>query len=160
MEIIRKITKDLQSLTENERTGYLVQIKDILRNIKVKSENERLEINKTLLRVESMLIEESQEEIGRHNKELFLRFMAFAERNIRSMKDSIEKTDLVDSLDLLRSTNSFLGYRNKEKFLVDFPELENQRQYIDMLWAHFGLMSYEEIAGLRMEMIHELIGGH
>lgn len=94
-------------------------------------------------------------EVAEYNDELFFKFFDLTRKQIETLPSSLRE-DRTQSVDLLKSINSFRSYRTKEALLKQYPDLIVQEQYIDILWAHFSGKSEEQLSDLAIEMIHEV----
>lgn len=92
-----------------------------------------------------------------YNSELWFRFLNACEQGIRG-SDLPEQsvTELSQSLDLVRAINSYRAYASPHKLFESYPELEAQKEYVDLLWQHFDGLSPEELSNLVIDMIHEV----
>jgi hypothetical protein len=95
-----------------------------------------------------------------YNSELWFRFLSSCEQGIHNSGNGQSVvSELSQSLDLVRAINSYRAYATPEKLFNAYPELEAQKQYVDLLWKHFSSISTEELADLAIEMIHEVCSG-
>ena len=92
-----------------------------------------------------------------YNNELWCRFLFICNREInRSSKFVDERKELTQSLDLIKAINSYRVYKNPQNLLIAFPELQEQKEYIYLVWKHFSTLSQQELSELSIEMIHEV----
>lgn len=93
-----------------------------------------------------------------YNSELWFRFLSSCEEGLRNCNNKSETfiSEVSQSLDLVRAINSYRAYSLPEKLFEAYPELQNQQQYVDLLWKHFSSLSNEELSDLAIEMIHEI----
>lgn len=93
----------------------------------------------------------------KYNTELFKRFFSETEERILKSKFFSEaKQRLTESLNLMRAVNSFRAFRTPEALFASYPNLKEQKQYVELVWADLSGKSDQELSDLAMEMIHEL----
>jgi hypothetical protein len=94
-----------------------------------------------------------------YNTELWFRFLGACEEGIATANVSERiKTELGQSLDLIRAVNSFRAYSTPAKLFMAYPELEAQKEYVDLLWQPFTSLNEEELSSIVVEMVHEVSG--
>ncbi len=71
----------------------------------------------------------------------------------KRVEGDIERTH---SLDLIRAIWSYRDFPDKNQFLIEYPNLIDQKDYIDLLWKHFKGLSPEALSDLVIEMIHDI----
>lgn len=72
--------------------------------------------------------------------------------------DNIQKEPtLGNSLDLLKAINSYRSFPLIPDLLKAYPELIEQKKYIDLLWAHFDKQTQEQLSDIFFETLHELM---
>lgn len=92
-----------------------------------------------------------------YNTELWFRFLGACEEGISNsgLSENV-RCELGQSLDLIRAVNSYRAYATPELLFQAYPELEPQREYVDLLWKHFESLNEEELSNLVIEMVHEV----
>jgi len=105
--------------------------------------------------MEERAFNEERNVVVKYNNELWSRFVFYGERLVSKQLEP-KRTEISQSLDLLRAINSFRSHPTPQDLFNDYPELERQRVYVEMLWEHFSQMDEFELSELMMEMIHDL----
>lgn len=100
---------------------------------------------------------EINREVTLYNDELHIKFINGYLKKIRkSGYKSKQQEELIQNVDLIKAINSYRRWRNYEDLLKVQPDLEDQRQYMVMLWNHFSGLSEEGLCDLWLEMVNEL----
>ncbi len=99
--------------------------------------------------------QDEQKTIANYNNELWSKFIKNVEIAFIKLTHD-KKHQLTPSLDLIRAINSYRIYLEPEELMKAFPELENQKESIELLWNHFRNLSEEELGDLMIQMIHEV----
>lgn len=94
------------------------------------------------------------EVVQKQNNELWGYFINFAEKARKEAGESEEKKQ---ALDLIRAISSYRAYSTVKAVLEAYPDLESQRESIELLWNHFNNLNDSELAELMIQMIHEAI---
>lgn len=74
-------------------------------------------------------------------------------------KSRIGRQEQMHSLSLYLTIRDYREFITAECFLDRFPECENEKEHIELLFAHFRVQTQQELAELAIEMIHELTEG-
>ena len=74
-------------------------------------------------------------------------------------KQKINHQDQMNSLSLYLVIQDYREFITPECFLDRFPECENEKAYVALLYAHFRKQTQQELAELAIAMIHELTEG-
>lgn len=94
-------------------------------------------------------------QVIKYNNELWFHFIQHCKSNFETL-NQYEYKEVLQSFDLLKAVNSYRSYQSIELLFENYPELQEQAEYIELLWGHFDKMNDAELSDLAIQMLHEI----